>query len=407
MNCFLCKKKKKQKDIYTIVKDNTADIKSNMSSEIDKETAKTPVTETVRTEFVKRPLPLPSTNSPSTNSPNANSPAKRSTRSVGSSIWNFRNRKKKETVEYIDVDPLYVIVPYFNYCGFKRRKELFLQFYNRIKDNPRIRIVICEAAEYGTQFELPTDLPNIFLHIHVNTTDQIWIKENLVNIAVRRLPHHWKYFAWLDSDIHFVEEDWVEKTIERFEKYDVVQLFSTLVYLGPNNEAIKTDRGFGYMYRRSGKAYTQTYRYGFWHPGFAWACTKEAYYTMDGLIDYAVLGSGDHHMALGLISKVECSHPKNIHPTYRKLLKDFERRVRTLRLGYVDGTVLHYWHGDLKLRRYKERWQILTENKYDPLIDVYRDPMGLYQLTEAGKKLDRDIRDYFAGRLEDDTRVLS
>ena len=128
---------------------------------------------------------------------------------------------------------------------------------------------------------------------------------------------------------------------------------------------------------------------------------------MGGLIDYSILGSGDHHMALGLIGKVECSHPKDIHPNYKRLLKDFERNVKSLKLGYIDGTILHHWHGDLKLRRYKERWQILTENCYDPLFDVEKDPVGLYQLTELGQRLENDIRDYFAGRLEDDTRIMS
>lgn len=330
--------------------------------------------------------------------------------SKGSSIWNFvtgRGKDHSNSIEYVTVDPLYVIIPYFNYCGFKRRRELFLEFYDRIKNNPRIRIVICEAAETGKEFELPRDLPHVFEHIHVHTRNQIWIKENLVNIAARRLPVHWKYMAWIDSDVHFVNESWAGEAIDRLNKYDVIQLFSTVVYLGPRDEAMKTDKSFGYMYRKSGKPYTQTYRYGFWHPGFAWACTKDAYYKMDGLIDFGILGSGDHHMALALISKVECSHPKNIHPNYRKLLREFEKNVRALRLGYINGTILHYWHGDLKLRRYKERWEILTENRYDPLLDVYRDPMGLYQLTEAGKRLEDDIRDYFAGRLEDDTRVMS
>jgi len=384
MGCILSKKSRP--DIYKIVSHTAAEMKDGRLSDIDKSP------------------------SPKSYDSYAVTEKRKSGRSTmgsifGSSIFNFRH--KNEEVTYIEVEPLYVILPYFNYCGFKRRKELFLEFYHRIKDNPRIRIVICEAAETGKAHELPRDLPNIFIHIHITTQHQLWIKENLVNIAVRRLPPQWKYMAWLDTDIHFVDNLWVENTIARFEKYDVLQLFSSIVYMGPNKEAMKTEKSFAYMYRRSGKQYTQTYRYGFWHPGFAWGCTKEAYNTMGGLIDYAILGSGDHHMALGLISKIECSHPKNIHPNYRNLLRDFEKRVRSLRLGYVDGTIMHYWHGDLKLRRYKERWQILTENEYDPLIDVSRDPMELYQLTKNGKRLEKDLCDYFAGRMEDDTRVLS
>lgn len=328
-------------------------------------------------------------------------------KSIVSTGWNFRIRKSKEKIETIYVDPLYVVIPYFNYCHYRRRKDLFMEFYMRIKDNPRLRIIVCEATEIGHDFELPQNLPNVLAHIHVTTKNQIWIKESLVNIAVSMLPKHWKYMAWLDCDIEFDDIEWVEKTIESLERYDIVQLFSNIVYLGPNNEHIKKDRSFGYMYRKSGKPYTSTYRYGFWHPGFAWACTKSAYSTMGGLIDYAILGSGDHHMALGLISKIECSHPKDIHPSYRKLLREFEKRVSTLYLGYVDGTILHHWHGDLKLRRYKERWQILVEHKYSPLEDIYKDPLGLWQLTDSGKRLDKDIRDYFAERKEDDKRIMS
>lgn len=323
----------------------------------------------------------------------------------GSSIWNFK-RKSKETTEIVLVDPLYVIIPYFNYCHYRCRKELFLEFFERIKDNPRIRIIVCEATESGQLPELPNKLPGVFAHIHVTTKDQIWVKESLINIAVNRLPSHWKYIAWLDCDIQFADAHWVENTIERLNKYDVVQMFSTIVYMGPHNEAIKTDKSFGYMYRKSGRDYTQTYRYGFWHPGFAWACTKNAYNTMGGIIDYAILGSGDHHMALGLISKIECSHPKNIHPGYRKLLREFEKRVQHLKLGYVNGTILHHWHGDLKLRRYKERWQILVDHKYNPTDDLYKDPLGLYQLTDCGRRLEKDIRDYFAERKEDDKRII-
>jgi hypothetical protein len=326
---------------------------------------------------------------------------------IGSSIFNLKIGREKYITETSIVDPLYVIIPYFNYCHYQRRKELFMEFYDRLKDDPRIRIVICEATESGDEFELPRDLPNLFAHIHVKTRNQIWIKESLINIAVGRLPTHWKYMAWLDCDIEFLNNTWVEDAIAEMEKYEVIQLFSVINYLGPQNESIKTDKSFGYMYRKSGREYSQKYKYGFWHPGFAWACTKHAYQIMNGLIDYAILGSGDHHMALGLISRVECSHPKDIHPNYKKLLREFEKQVRPLRLGYIDGTILHYWHGDLKLRRYKERWQILVENKYDPLQDVYCDPMGLWQLTDSGKRLEQDIRDYFAERNEDDKTIMA
>ena len=242
MGCLLSKNPRE--DIYKIVKDTAKDMRSDTSSQIDKTMSATP---------------SPKNKSEDTNSSSESPKSLGRGSRFGSSIFNFRTRRNKvdSDTEYVSVDPLYVIVPYFNYCGFKRRRELFLEFYNRIKDNPRIRIVVCEATERNHRFELPDNLPNVFQHIHIYTKDQLWIKENLINIAVRNLPTHWKYIAWLDSDIQFVEDDWVEKVIKRFEKYQVVQMFSTIVYLGPNKQALKTDKSFGYMSRKSGKLYTQ------------------------------------------------------------------------------------------------------------------------------------------------------
>jgi len=68
---------------------------------------------------------------------------------------------------------------------------------------------------------------------------------------------------------------------------------------------------------------------------------------MGGLIDWGILGSGDHHMALALIGKVESSHPGNIHHQYATLLHAFQDRVRNLSLGYVPGVIQHHWHGSI------------------------------------------------------------
>ena len=312
------------------------------------------------------------------------------------------------------VDPrnsLYVILPYFNYCFFQRRKELFIQFVQRISENPDIRIVVVEAVERGESKQLSqADLPNTLYHLIVETEHRIWLKENLINIAVSHLPASWNYMAWIDADLTFMNPHWARETLAvlsgkgtdpKRRSLDVVQLFETCANLGPDGEVLKIDKGFGYMYLTSNKPYTKTHKYGFWHPGFAWACHRGAYEQMGGLIDWGILGSGDHHMALSLIHLADISHPGNIHENYSKRLKAFESRATGLRLGYVSGQIQHHWHGRLEDRRYRERWDILTQNKYDPDRDIYKTSGGVIQLTLSGLRLQPEIHDYFIGRQED------
>jgi hypothetical protein len=299
---------------------------------------------------------------------------------------------------------LYVVLPYFNYCFFERRKQLFREFVKRLSSHPCIRIVVAEAIEKGEQSQLlPEDIPNTLFHLKIETQHRIWLKENLINLAVSYLPTEWKAMAWIDADLTFFNSHWVEDTFVALNQWDVVQLFEHCEFLGPDGNPLKTDKGFGYMHCTSGKPYTKTHKYGFWHPGFAWACSRRAYEAMGGLVDWGILGSGDHHMALALIGKVDISHPSQLHPNYIQRLNEFQERIQhhSLKLGYVKGTLQHHWHGRLEDRKYKERWNILTEHQYDPDHDTYKTPGGVLQLTLKGLRLAHDIHEYFQGRQED------
>lgn len=309
--------------------------------------------------------------------------------------------KKKGDEQY-----LYVILPYFNYCRYESRKRLFLDFVKRIQHVSNVRVVIAEARETHASFELPSDTLKCFLHVRVVTDHPIWIKENLINVAVQQLPSAWKYMAWIDADITFLNSTWVEDTLKTLQSYDVAQMFQSCANLGPSGETLKLDQSFFYMQATSGKPYHPKAKYGFWHPGYAWACTRKAYDQMGGLVDFAILGSGDRHMALALIGLVECSHPGNIHPQYAQRLRDFQAKCTGLRASFVPGTILHHFHGSLADRKYQERWNILTKNQYNPDQDIVRAPNGVLQLTKPGLRLRKELAAYFVGRNEDNTDVV-
>lgn len=303
-----------------------------------------------------------------------------------------------------DDEYLYVVLPYFNYCGFLRRRQLFIEFVERIRDEPKVRIVISEAAKSGEPFQLP-EMRGVYLHLRNEVEHHMWIKENLINMAVYMLPSTWRYMAWVDADITFLNKNWVADTIEELKTKDVIQLFHTCVNMGPEGEAIQIDRSFMYMHLCNGKPYHPTAKYGFYHPGYAWALTRRAFYVMDGLIDFAILGSGDRHMALALIGLVHHSHPGNIHENYKKRLQEFQQRVKDFKVGYVKGTIFHHWHGRLADRKYRERWDIIVKGKYDPCADVLKGIDGVWRFTDVGKRLEPPIKEYFIGRQEDNTKA--
>lgn len=304
-----------------------------------------------------------------------------------------------------DDHTLYVITPINNFCRFKRRYELFHRFKEHIESFPNVKLYIVEAA-LGDRPFMVTE-PDNPQHLQVRTEDELWIKENTINLMVSRLPHNWKYMAWIDADITFLNQDWANETVHMLQHYHVVQMWENAVNMGPDGEAIGTVTSFMSQYIK-GKVFPYDkkakYADGAWHPGFAWACTRHAFEGMGGLIDFAILGAGDHHMALALIGKYEYAIPKTLNKHYKKMLKQYQKRCeRTIRrdVGYIKGTIIHGWHGRFKNRKYHDRWQILVENNYDPRKDIKKNSHGVLVFGKNNIGLRDGIRGYFRQRNED------
>ena len=249
---------------------------------------------------------------------------------------------------------------------------------------------------------LPAGMP-VWRHLKFPTRDRVWLKENLVNVAVAELPRDWKYVAWIDADVTFLNSNWVVDTMKELKKADVVQMWHTAVNFGPNCEALKIDKSFAYMLKGSRTPWTQSDRYGHWHPGYAWACTRGAWGRMGGLVDWAILGSGDRHVAMALAGRALQSAPGNIHQNYKTLLEEYQKSCKGLSVSWVPGTIIHHWHGSFVNRRYRERWEILTRNNFDPVKDLRMTVDGHMALTRSGLRLVSQLDEYFLGRQEDES----
>ena len=70
-------------------------------------------------------------------------------------------------------------------------------------------------------------------------------------------------------------------------------------------------------------------------------------------------------------------------------------------LGYVNGTIEHFFHGAKDKRRYKDRWQILIDHGFDPRRDLRLNSHGVHELTGDKPALARAFDGYFRQRDED------
>ena len=307
--------------------------------------------------------------------------------------------KNNEPIE----ENLHCIIVISNPCQYARRFILAKEFIKRFEDETNVILYVVELAYGNQQFQI-TEKNNLkHLQIRTKITNVLWHKENMINLGVKYLlPKSWKAFAWIDADVEFENISWALDTLKILNgTCDIVQVFSHAIDMDANQNAMSVFSSFGFQYIKKRP-------YGlpganFWHPGFAWAMTREAYEKVGGLYQISILGSGDHNMAYCLIGKGIKSLNNLTTESYQNSVVEYEKNMHGLKLGYVPGVIRHYFHGSKKNRKYMERWQILVSNQYDPTIHVKLNDFGLLVPTEeCPKQLLDDIMQYFSERNEDE-----
>jgi hypothetical protein len=275
-----------------------------------------------------------------------------------------------------------------------------------MEQEPNVCLYVVELA-YGNQSFHVTNA-GCKRHLQLRATTPLWHKENMINIGIRRLlPAGWKACAWIDADIEFESPTWALDTLKILNgSRDIVQPFSHAVDMDKAKNALQIFPSFGFQFAKQ-RTFGLT-GVNQWHPGFAWACTRQAYERMGGLYDLSILGAGDHNMSQAFVGRGAQSVNEFVHDEYRESVVAFQRRAAHLRMGYVPGVIRHHFHGSKKNRKYQERWQILVKHQYSPEVHVTRRPDGLLIPTAAcPSAMLEEILAYFKERNEDEgyTRI--
>ena len=327
-------------------------------------------------------------------------------------------------------DRLHVLTMLENPLRWRARYRNYWMFERHVEQSGAI-LYTCEIAFGEREFEI-TRAGNP-RHLQLRASSEVWRKENALNLLAARLPADAKYLAWIDADVQFARPDWTQETLHLLQHYDVIQMFSHVQNIGPNYEPVSERRSFMWNYaeNRQKPHHADFARWssagssgyggsgsdaGAWkHTGFAWAARRSAWDKLGGLIDWAILGAADYHMATALTGNVDQSLNRYFPARYRALCEEWQNRAvkYVLRnpsggVGYMPGLILHHFHGSTANRAYNERWKLLARTGFDPDLDLKRDWQGLWQLTDHNPELRDGLRAYARLRDEDspDTRGM-
>jgi hypothetical protein len=327
------------------------------------------------------------------------------------------------------IEPLYAIVPYFNPWRWKSREKHTQRALKHFHDSGAVITLVeigfnrrthafADSGLEGLLSECKVAGEHRHRYIGLHTKDELWLKENAINIGAQSLPYNWMQICWLDSDVHFVRPNWVGEAIHKLQHYAFIQMFSQARDLAPNYEMLPEEypHANGVSFLRSWQdgdideslrqrvATTRTPADGEYYgarrvfPGLAWAATRKAWDDVGGLVDFAIWGGADWSMSHALIGKRSSMMHTGLHDNYKTAMNAWADRADKLirrNVGTMEGTVFHSWHGKKTVRGYGDKHRVLAAVGFDPVSHLKRDAAGLWQLHDDGTEAYILLRDSF------------
>lgn len=308
---------------------------------------------------------------------------------------------------------IHCIAAYHNPCGFKSRLDNFKRFYTSLSlQTTDIRIV--ELATEKAKLVLHNIVPKSQLIQLVDSTI-IWQKEALLNIAIASLPYDWNKVCWVDADILWQDNDWIDRADYALGIAHVIQPFSYCLMLPKNyyignlkhekveNWTTKYENGNRVYGALSGIINMDDYT---GMTGFAWGCTYKALENQE-LYDRHILGASDTLISYATVEDFDLSTLYNVYPApfvddYLKWALFWRFKVQN-NFGVVNTVIGHMYHGSIANRQYDSaRSKFLRDNSFNPDEDIFKDNNSLLQFSMKGERLRSGVAKFFEDRKEDE-----
>jgi len=277
-------------------------------------------------------------------------------------------------------------------------------------------LLVVELAFDDAPFRVTDAMATRVIRFRSNTI--LWHKERLLNLGIRQLPSECRIVAWLDHDIVFELDTWIDDTVAQLTTHVVAQPYARACWADASGAPPAADLpegvGEGHQLPSFAAALASTsdrrralshyLLHG--HTGFAWAAHRDLL-ERHGLYDRAIVGGGDVINAHAFAADDDFLRGRNL---YCRELASRERQAIAAwgagvasdtagRLAFAPGRVVHQFHGPTSARGYVERLAILRDADFDPDHDIAADAQGCWQWNSDKPVLHRCVRDYFLSRV--------
>lgn len=300
------------------------------------------------------------------------------------------------------MNDFWCIIPFFNPAHYESLLRNYSIFSKELKLK-KINFLTIELAFNGDPFEIPSS-DNV---LQLRSNSIMWQKERLINYGLKNLPNSCTNFAWIDCDVLFEKNDWIEQTVDKLKSVQIVQLFKRVFYLPKGHTEYRNQHDTmlqgviwqnktyrNWLYRRQNKEIP------FSSPGFAWAARKSTF--ENGIYDKNIIGSGDTFLVDCMLDswKIHGFAQKFTEPM-KEHMNDWRSKLPNLTCDFIPQSIYHLYHGSLKNRSYMDRHDILLKYDYNPMTDINLQN-DVLEWTSNKIDMHNDIKQYFFNRKEDD-----
>jgi hypothetical protein len=307
--------------------------------------------------------------------------------------------------QYSHTNDLWIVSCFYNSNSYVTKPKNYNTFIEKI-EAANLNYLIVECA-FGNQ---PFTLTASKKVVQVRAPDIMWQKERLLNIAIEKLPAKCKKVAWIDCDVLFENPDWAMETAAQLKYHKFVQPFKEAIRLPKNAEYYNGDGdrylSFGYVIKNNPYILTEGKFELHGHTGFAWA-SHTSLIKKHGLYDACIAGTADHVMAHAFAGDWNTNCVKRVfgdNTAFYEHYKSWSAKIyeqAKSKISYVDGALLHLWHGDIKNREYSSREKMLIKHMFNPVSDIKLNAQKCWGWNHDNVELINWAKEYFVLRKED------
>ncbi|MDD5193689.1 MAG: hypothetical protein PHF67_03820 [Candidatus Nanoarchaeia archaeon] len=305
------------------------------------------------------------------------------------------------------------LTSYFNPAKYANKIENYRIFREKSKKQG-LKLLCVELAFNNDSFELNKEDADILIQVRSNSI--MWQKERLLNIGLKKLPKDCDKVVWVDADVIFLNNNWIEDTSKLLEKHILVQPFSFVAksskYSSDFNfqdlsfgyEDGEISHGFAYGAEHFGEPVLNSQNYivsG--NTGYAWSARRD-FLENCRFYDKSIMGANDAILAYALYGKTFNKLLKMYPEKLSKDVCDYIKKVFFFAKGnvsYTNNIIIHIWHGTFRDRRYNLREAIFKKYDFDPKMDLKLNEAECYEWASDKKEMHREAQEYFFQRKED------